>query len=369
MRIVFWQNCITPHQMPYITQLLYDKRVDEVIVISDKELISSRRKMGWKNNSVQNSDSFKVYIHPKNTLIEYILSEKSEETWHLFSGINAFPYISLVFKMSLKYNVKRGLITERPYTFAFGCSNGKPLWLHRLRFFFQDQKYAKYIDKVFAMGDDAVKYFKSVYNGWSVTPFIYCTDFQYVVNKRTKANVNFCFVGSLSCRKSPKCIVKAADMLHENVNITYIGGGEEEGKIRKFIANRQNLKVQILGFQNMNKIPVLLAEQDVLILPSSYDGWGAVVNEALQAGLYVICSDKCGAKDLLCNSLCGSVFESGNIVDLSKKMKYCIDNINEIRNTCQHRITWAKERISGSVIASYMVDCLEGIVVKEPWKI
>lgn len=62
MRIVFWQNCITPHQMPYITQLLYDKRVDEVIVISDKELISSRRKMGWNNNSVQNSDSFKPQI-------------------------------------------------------------------------------------------------------------------------------------------------------------------------------------------------------------------------------------------------------------------------------------------------------------------
>lgn len=48
----------------------------------------------------------------------------------------------------------------------------------------------------------------------------------------------------------------------------------------------------------MEEIPSILSNQDILILPSIYDGWGAVVNEALQSGLYVISSNQCGAKDL-----------------------------------------------------------------------
>lgn len=34
---------------------------------------------------------------------------------------------------------------------------------------------------------------------------------------------------------------------------------------------------------------------DYLILPSLYDGWGAVVNEGLQSGCKVLVSKDCGA--------------------------------------------------------------------------
>lgn len=43
-------------------------------------------------------------------------------------------------------------------------------------FFIQDRKYAKHIQYVFAMGEDAVRYFRSVWKDWQVFPFIYCTN-------------------------------------------------------------------------------------------------------------------------------------------------------------------------------------------------
>lgn len=36
MRIVFWQNCLSPHQLPYIVHLMDDKRVDEVVVVTEE---------------------------------------------------------------------------------------------------------------------------------------------------------------------------------------------------------------------------------------------------------------------------------------------------------------------------------------------
>lgn len=109
----------------------------------------------------------------------------------------------------------------------------------------------------------------------------------------------------------------------------------------------------------MEEIPSILSNQDILILPSIYDGWGAVVNEALQSGLYVISSNQCGAKDLLKDPRCGKIFESGNFKQLSQIMKDCVEHINEIRLNRSYRANWAENHISGDVIAKYMIDHLE----------
>lgn len=58
-------------------------------------------------------------------------------------------------------------------------------------------------------------------------------------------------------------------------------------------------------------------------MSSHYDGWGAVVNEALTCGLYVICTDKSGVKDLLVNSNRGIIYKAGNISQLRKCIQLC----------------------------------------------
>ena len=46
-RFVFWQNCMSPHQLPYIVHLLDDERVDEVVVVTDEIIPEERKNMGW----------------------------------------------------------------------------------------------------------------------------------------------------------------------------------------------------------------------------------------------------------------------------------------------------------------------------------
>ncbi|MDC7196042.1 glycosyltransferase family 1 protein, partial [Phocaeicola vulgatus] len=175
MRIVFWQNCLSPHQLPYIVHLMDDKRVDEVVVVTEESISDERKKMGWELGCYPQIEKCSIIISPNNDKIRALFNMREADSWHLFSGIHGFPFIFHCFKISLVYNIKRGIVTECPYTYAFGSNNGKPLWLHSIRFFLQDYKYAKYIDKVFAMGNRATKYFKSVYSKWNVYPFMYCT--------------------------------------------------------------------------------------------------------------------------------------------------------------------------------------------------
>lgn len=84
-------------------------------------------------------------------------------------------------------------------------------------------------------------------------------------------------------------------------------------------------------------------------------------------GKYVICSDKCGAKELLCNTINGKIFKSKNYKELANQMQYCLDNISTIRNQESQRKEWADECISGKAIAKYLIDCLNGRPTKVPW--
>ena len=59
-----------------------------------------------------------------------------------------------------------------------------------------------------------------------------------------------------------------------------------------------------------------IARHDLFLLPSRFDGWGAVVNEALMCGVPVVCSDNCGAAELLGESWRGEVFRTGSAAGL-----------------------------------------------------
>lgn len=365
MRIVFWQNCLSPHQLPYIAHLMDDKRVDEVVVVADEAVSESRKNMGWNVGNYVGLERCGIVMHPNDDEINALFSQRQEESWHLFSGIHGFPYLFHCLEISLGYNVKRGMITELPNTFAFGRKNGKPLWLHKLRFFLQDRTYAKHMDKVFAMGKKAVSYFQSVNNSWAVYPFMYCTQPQEgtcfpVGPGATK----FIFVGSLSYWKAPTALSSSlASCLRKNEKfngiLTYVGDGVLRTQLEKYIKdNDLQDHVVLAGFQSQTEVPRWMQKNDILVLPSIYDGWGAVVNEALQAGLYVVCSDACGAADLLNDEKLGKVFRAGDANELSEIMSWCNDNISVIRNDADWRRQWAKEHINGVVLAKYMVDCL-----------
>ena len=370
MRIVFWQNCLSPHQLPYIVHLLDDERVDKVIIVAGEAVNETRRNMGWEVAQIPGLNRCEVYLNPMPQTIDFLLSNRPDSSYHLFSGIRGFQFVFDVFKKSLKYNLKRGLITERPNTFAFGRANGKPLWAHRIRFLLQDKRFTSYVQCVFAMGEEAVDYFHSVCKRWKVYPFAYCTDMvESLSSSSIRREAGLVFVGSLSWWKAPIYILKSVACLSSNsYYINFIGDGPERHKMEHFIRQHELTEnVSLLGTKQNSEIPSILSQHDILILPSIYDGWGAVVNEALQCGLYVICSDSCGAKELLTDKRCGKVFQSGNDKELSQIMQYCIEHITEIRADRRFRQLWAQQCISGKMIASYMVDCLEGKKTERPW--
>lgn len=367
MRFVFWLNILSPHQLPYITHLLDDQRVNKVVIVVGENISPERKQMGWEVNENLALTKCDIYINPISSVILGLLVEQKEASVHLFSGISGFKFVHKVLKMSLKFNLRRAIISESPFTYAFNRANGKPILLHKIRFYLKDRKYSKHIDYVFAIGANAVEYYHSVNESWKVFPFAYCTQETHNFSTDNFSNPHFIYVGSLIKRKNPLLLMNVLQNLTEKMSITMIGDGPERKQIESVTMKQKIDNIRILGNIPNSKVPGILCNSDVLILPSIYDGWGAVVNEALMNGLFVICSSNCGAKDLLNNRKCGIIFKSEDLGGLTNAMQYCIDNIESIRRERTYRKEWAIRCIGGSAISKYMIDCIDGLNVEKPW--
>ena len=79
--------------------------------------------------------------------------------------------------------------------------------------------------------------------------------------------------------------------------------------------------VRFLGFRNQSELPALYDLCDVFALPSRFEPWGLVVNEAMNAGRPVIVSDRVGAAaDLVEDGVNGFVYPSGDLGALASRL-------------------------------------------------
>jgi glycosyltransferase involved in cell wall biosynthesis len=136
---------------------------------------------------------------------------------------------------------------------------------------------------------------------------------------RREALPPFCvlFVGRLSPEKGLPMLIEAIASLQlqgRRLGLVAVGEGDSaEDYIRKA---EDDLAVDSVLFTGQLKPAELAAwyrAADVLVLPSSSEPWGFVVNEAMAFGLPVICSSRVGAAyDLIIDGETGFVCESEN---------------------------------------------------------
>ena len=125
--------------------------------------------------------------------------------------------------------------------------------------------------------------------------------------KMTNKPLRYIFVGRLVA-------VKNVSMLIEEFNrngkpLTIAGSGI----LKKELAARAHDNILFCGFIENEKLGEVYQSHDVLILPSYYEPWGLVVEEALYWGLPVIVSDRVGSSiDMVQNLGTGRIFKSGD---------------------------------------------------------
>jgi glycosyltransferase involved in cell wall biosynthesis len=99
------------------------------------------------------------------------------------------------------------------------------------------------------------------------------------------------YLGGLGRRKNVDTVLRVAKTLErENIKFKIGGTGPQLNKLIKIKEKLKLKNVEFLGFIEEEKLPEFYNSLDVFLFPSSYEGFGIPVLEAMACGVHVISS-------------------------------------------------------------------------------
>lgn len=132
-------------------------------------------------------------------------------------------------------------------------------------------------------------------------------------------------VGKLIPKKRPLLLLQALEQLREagfkgskNVKLWYVGDGPMRQELEA-LAESAKLPVGFLGFVNQAEMPAVYAAANCLVVPSSEETWGLVVNEAFACDLPAIVTSQAGCvPELIDEGRSGWIMNLATPADLAR---------------------------------------------------
>ncbi len=137
------------------------------------------------------------------------------------------------------------------------------------------------------------------------------------------------YVGKLIARKRPQDLLEAYARVAADlpVALVFLGEGNERRRLEVEAIRRGLAHVFITGFVNQGEISRYYAAADLLVLPSSHEPWGLVLNEGMCFGLPVVASDAVGAApDLVHPGENGFVYPVGDVEALAGALRTLLED-------------------------------------------
>ena len=128
------------------------------------------------------------------------------------------------------------------------------------------------------------------------------------------------FVGRLVALKNVASIIRSFSVIDQQKNkLVIVGDGPEMNHLKK-MAEELGTDVLFTGRLEGEALNVWYDLADTLVLASYREPFGAVTNEALLAGCYVLVSNRAGSACLVEEGVNGYTFSPTNEQELAEKM-------------------------------------------------
>ena len=365
-----WMNIPSYYQNDLFNELC--KKFDKFEVIYAHEQDLTRKKQGWNFDLVQNYDTKiigkNLYI---SQLIPYVFQNR--ESTHIVNGIWAEKYFFWIIILLNLFKVNFLIYSEAPVPTKRRSIFKKLL----LNFIIKPiSKLLIYRAKGFlAVSIFAENYFKSLRvkqeKIYRFGYFLSVRKFDFV--KTNSIIIRLIFVGQLIERKGIFTLLEAIDNLvkiTQNLHLNIIGTGISEIQIKQYIqSNHLENFITLQGAVDSENVIQHIQKTDLLILSSVFDGWGIVVNEALQSHVPVLISDHCGAKELIQHEQNGLIFEAQNVESLTKQLVKFLQFSSEEKAEMKSKVIETSKKIEIPKVVDYMMDCLnhaDNITLQKP---
>lgn len=353
MKILFISNFFTHHQKPLCDSL---SQFCDFTFLATREMTEERRNMGWGSREVPS----------------YVCTDEAE-------GDKALEMADVVILGSAPENLARKAVRMGKLIFRY---SERPLkkgmewkkYLPRLLKWHIQNPIGKPVYLLCASGYTAADYakfglFKNKAFRWG-----YFTETKvYDEQSRMACKVpgSILWTGRFLSWKRPGDVLEAARKLKDagfNFRVTMIGGGEQEKFLRSRIEELQlQDRVEIKGFMSPEEVRGYMEKSEIYLFTSDrQEGWGAVLNEAMNSGCAVVASHAAGSTPYLVeDGRNGLLYSCGNVDELTRKIAALLEERHVPRELGRAAYETIQTQWNGEVAAKRLVFLAEKLLAGE----
>jgi glycosyltransferase involved in cell wall biosynthesis len=379
-RFIAWQPVLTDHQAFTLQELSRQSGATVIAYVMRLE-DSVRQAQGWADTQVKTIE--RRLLPPAGTLRHcYQRLREHRQDIHLFGSPFEQPKMMLTLLMAALLGINFYLISEPYSPRTEGYFDDAGAFANRIKARLRPMAYRCYallirrrVSGVFAISSLAIaQYRRSGLPASKLFPFGYFVPRSIEQTKspnpadNAATRLRIVFVGSLIQRKGIDLLITAVSRLlseGHSVSLDAFGPGNPESL--SFDATR----IRYCGLIPFGHVQEVITSYDVMALPSRFDGWGVVVNEALCAHVPVVCSSQVGARAIVEKFGAGSIFTADDPYALYLALKDLLQEpqrLGEMRESA----TRAACAIEPAVAATYMLSVIRAdppmkASIASPW--
>lgn len=178
------------------------------------------------------------------------------------------------------------------------------------------------------------------------------------VTRGNSSHIRFLYVGRLSrYTKGTDIMMKAVDRLRGDWSLSIVGGHGDLIRDVESWASEDD-RISFLGAADPEGVKQAILNHDVCVVPSRFDGWNVVVNEAISLGRGVIVTDQAVSHELVETSGSGLVVPARSPRRLAKAMQLVVDTPSLADDWSRAAVEYAP-LISPEVVGAYLMFLLQ----------
>lgn len=167
------------------------------------------------------------------------------------------------------------------------------------------------------------------------------------------------FLGRLVERKRPWDVVAIHNQVGTAELFTVVAGN---GVLEESLRPSATSSLRFIGFQDQHEARKCYYGADFLIVPSEWETWGLVVNEAFLCGLPALVTETCGcAGDLVVPGETGEIFTPGDVPGASRIIQGWLNEPSQLKALGRQ----AKRKVLKEFSVDRFVDAIEAAELKK----
>ena len=356
MKITFFSNFLNHHQLPFCLELK-KKLGDNFKFVATEQIPEERLLLGYDD---------------MNSMYDFVVRAYEDET--LATKLGNESDVVIIGSASTKYikeRLNKNRLTLRYSERIFKDGFNLKKWLSLIKHFTILERKNVYLlcSSAYSANDfnRAGAYVNKCFK-WGYFPQTYEYDIDKLLAKKDKnKNIEILWCGRLINWKHPEYVIEIAKKLKEDnikFNIKIVGNGELMDHLNETIkVNNLEKEVKMLGAVNNKDVRNYMEKADIYLFTSDYgEGWGAVLNEAMNSACAVVASHAIGAVPFLIkNNENGLVYNNDSIEDLYIKTKELILNNKKRKKIAKQAYLTINNKWNASIAAERLLKLIEQI--------